>query len=308
MVGDCIYTSNLIVMLSLPILALHKCKLNIKVNNTLTSALIYTIFVQMALSLQRFFGNIRSFGGHEDHPTIVNFSYIFRLLTIYAPMKAAIKGNVEAQEDILPVLSGVLEAGVKDNECHKEKLHARLEKKLEELCFDLQDTSTMAALPSTSKDHPYSKATAEDCVVYYLAGYIVHKISKKKGCLNCLADIQTDAPHMPAAWVTFARSFKEMSLKHPTEKMFLSLRSIESTVSSALNRFQLCSDIFWELLDALELTKFPKLGCAEHKDNFTATVLRTYTMLRMHFFARDMSKKLSKSVETAHARKRAKLM
>ncbi|KAH7967567.1 hypothetical protein HPB52_000130 [Rhipicephalus sanguineus] len=121
---------------------------------------------------KRFFGNVRSFGGHEDHPTIVNFSYIFRLLTIYAPMKAAIKGDVEAHEDILPVLSGVLEAGVKD-ECHKEKLNTRLEKKLEELCFGLQDTSTMAALPSTSKDHLYSKTAAEDCVVHYAAGYIV---------------------------------------------------------------------------------------------------------------------------------------
>ncbi|KAH6932665.1 hypothetical protein HPB50_008539 [Hyalomma asiaticum] len=164
----------------------------------------------------RFFGNIRSYGGHEDHPTTVNF-YIFRLLTIYAPMKAAIKGNVEAHEDILPVLSGVLEAGVKDSECKKEKLHARLERKLEELCFALPDTSTMAALPSTSKDQHYSKATTEYSVIYYLAGYTVHKISKRNGCLSCLADIQSDAPNMPAAWLTFARSFKEMSLEHPTE-------------------------------------------------------------------------------------------
>lgn len=129
--------------------------------------------------LERFFGNIRSYGGHEDHPTIVNFSYIFRLLTIYAPMKAAIKGNVEDHEDIFPVLSGVLEASVKYSECKKEKLHARLERKLEELCFALPDTSTMAALPSTSKGHHYSKATTEDCVIYCLDGYTVHKISKR---------------------------------------------------------------------------------------------------------------------------------
>lgn len=113
---------------------------------------------------------------------------------------------------------------------------------------------------------------------------------------------------MPAAWLTCARSFKEMSLKHPTGKMFLSFRSIESTISRALKNFQLCSDIFWELLDALELTQFPKLGCTQHKDNFTATILKAYTVLRIHFSARDMSKKLNKSVETAHARKRAKLM
>ncbi|KAH9374512.1 hypothetical protein HPB48_021021 [Haemaphysalis longicornis] len=37
--------------------------------------------------LERFFGNVRSFGGHEEHPKIVNFAYIFRLLTLYTPVR-----------------------------------------------------------------------------------------------------------------------------------------------------------------------------------------------------------------------------
>ncbi|KAH6923787.1 hypothetical protein HPB50_006924 [Hyalomma asiaticum] len=46
--------------------------------------------------LERFFGLVRSFGGDEDHPTVAKFSQLFRLLSLYTPIKLATKGNCEA--------------------------------------------------------------------------------------------------------------------------------------------------------------------------------------------------------------------
>ncbi|KAH9364935.1 hypothetical protein HPB48_017970 [Haemaphysalis longicornis] len=43
--------------------------------------------------LERFFGVVRGFGGDEDHPAISHFSQIFRLLSLYTPLKMATKGN-----------------------------------------------------------------------------------------------------------------------------------------------------------------------------------------------------------------------
>ncbi|KAK8786978.1 hypothetical protein V5799_023249 [Amblyomma americanum] len=45
--------------------------------------------------LERHFGLVRSFGGDESHPTVVNFTQIFRLLTLYTPIKTGLRGSVE---------------------------------------------------------------------------------------------------------------------------------------------------------------------------------------------------------------------
>ncbi|XP_077512635.1 uncharacterized protein LOC144123741 [Amblyomma americanum] len=58
--------------------------------------------------LERFFGVVRSFGGDEDHPTITHFSQIFRLLSLYTPLKMATKGNCSGDAD--PVLVSVEES------------------------------------------------------------------------------------------------------------------------------------------------------------------------------------------------------
>ncbi|KAH8027862.1 hypothetical protein HPB51_010829 [Rhipicephalus microplus] len=55
--------------------------------------------------LERFFGVVRSFGGDEDHSTITHFGQIFRLLSLYTPLKMATKGNCTSEAD--PVLVSV---------------------------------------------------------------------------------------------------------------------------------------------------------------------------------------------------------
>ncbi|KAH8037705.1 hypothetical protein HPB51_015750 [Rhipicephalus microplus] len=53
----------------------------------------------------RFFGVVRSFRGNEGHPTITHFGQIFRLLSLYTPLKMATKGNCTGEAD--PVLVSV---------------------------------------------------------------------------------------------------------------------------------------------------------------------------------------------------------
>lgn len=45
------------------------------------------------LLFQRFFGIVRTIGGNEDHATITNLTQIFRLLSLHAPQKIALRGN-----------------------------------------------------------------------------------------------------------------------------------------------------------------------------------------------------------------------
>ncbi|XP_075535616.1 uncharacterized protein LOC142571250 [Dermacentor variabilis] len=49
--------------------------------------------------LEPFFELVRSFGGDEDHPTVTKFGQLFRLLSLYMPVKLATKGNCEAGDE-----------------------------------------------------------------------------------------------------------------------------------------------------------------------------------------------------------------
>ncbi|KAH8023717.1 hypothetical protein HPB51_015257 [Rhipicephalus microplus] len=76
--------------------------------------------------LERFFGITRSFGGDEDHPTILSFSHIYRLLSLYTPVKASIAGNVQEEPTlILATVQETMKQGKKQQLATYEKLPFR---------------------------------------------------------------------------------------------------------------------------------------------------------------------------------------
>ncbi|CAN8025232.1 unnamed protein product [Ixodes persulcatus] len=232
---------------------------------------------------------VRSFGGDEDHPTVITFSYIYRLLSLYTPIKTALRGNIDGEPST--VLATMEEA-------------MRLKKK------DKQSALTNTEPKSLTFDHDYTAPNAHDCIMFYISGYIVYKFSKRGVCKLCLRDIEapSDVAAGRTAYLTALRSFKEGSLKQPSLKMFTAFQVVEETVAAVLDGTNICGDIFWLVLDALEETAVPRLVCSVHADQFTCQLLRYYICLRMHFFSRDTSKRLSQSEEVANARKKARVM
>ncbi|KAH6945245.1 hypothetical protein HPB50_007658 [Hyalomma asiaticum] len=122
--------------------------------------------------LERFFGITRSFGGDEDHPTILSFSHIYRLLSLYTPVKASIAGNVQEEPTlILATVQETMKQGKKQQLATYEKLRETISAKLSEVCspgVNSASHSGQTLLP----DHGYALPAAQECVVYYLCGYI----------------------------------------------------------------------------------------------------------------------------------------
>lgn len=57
---------------------------------------------------QLFFEVVRLFGSDEDHPMIGHFGQIFRLLSLFTPLKMVTKGNRAGDAD--PILVSVEES------------------------------------------------------------------------------------------------------------------------------------------------------------------------------------------------------
>ncbi|KAL1417159.1 hypothetical protein MTO96_000642 [Rhipicephalus appendiculatus] len=82
--------------------------------------------------LERFFGIVRCFKGDEDHPSITQFSQIYRLLSLYTPLKTAIKGNCTGPCDSVLVsfhdsLGSKAKAAAELKATIESKLHKKLQ-------------------------------------------------------------------------------------------------------------------------------------------------------------------------------------
>ncbi|KAH7969529.1 hypothetical protein HPB52_019305 [Rhipicephalus sanguineus] len=203
-------------------------------------------------ALNRFFGITRSFGGDEDHPTILSFSHIYRLLSLYAPVKASIAGNVQEEPTlILATVQGTMKQGKKQQLATYEKLRETISGKLSEVCLPGISSASQSG-PTPLPDHGYALPAAQECVVYYLCGYIVHSFLKHVYCAACISGIQSTNTQCPVSLLTLAREFRSGSLKYPSTELYTMFKRVEEKLSLVLEENHLCADMFWDALDVIK--------------------------------------------------------
>ncbi|KAH7964589.1 hypothetical protein HPB51_027173 [Rhipicephalus microplus] len=175
--------------------------------------------------LERFFGVVRSFGGDEDHPTIVHFGQIFRLLSLYTPLKMATKGNCSGDAD--PVLVTMKESL---SSKRLEVLHQKKER--EDKLGQLMHSIVLEKLPEEdAKPHDYGRPTPHDAALYYLAGYVVKKAENFSSCGDCKATLLATNDVPSAAILTEMRSFVPGALQLPSKDLTSLLTDVESAIT-----------------------------------------------------------------------------
>lgn len=186
----------------------------------------------------------------------------------------------------------------------KVRLHDIVEAKMMEITTASADASEQG--PS---DHAYYRGDVEDTVVYYLCGYVIHKFTKHATCHLCIEDISSTTPVLASdSYLTDYRSFKQGSLKHPTQKMLTFMKIANKIISACLDKEGLCGDIFWKVLEELEEHHLSRLGCDQHNAAFTCQVLNFFIITRMRFYSRDVNHRLGSSEKVAVANKKAPLL
>ncbi|KAG0410047.1 hypothetical protein HPB47_012835 [Ixodes persulcatus] len=234
------------------------------IQELLTEGAIYVLTAKLNQDpLERFFGMVRSFGGDEDHPTVITFSYIYRLLSLYTPIKTALRGNIDGEPStVLATMEEAMRLKKKDKQSSQDRLELLISGKLSRALTNTEPKSL-------TFDHDYTAPNAHDCIMFYISGYIVYKFSKRGVCKLCLRDIEapSDVAAGRTAYLTALRSFKEGSLKQPSLKMFTAFQVVEETVAAVLDGTNICGDIFWLVLDALEETAVPRLATSRPRDD-----------------------------------------
>lgn len=188
---------------------------------------------------------MRSFGGDDDHPTIGHFGQIFRLLSLYTPLKMATKENCTGDAD--PVLVSIEES------LSSKRLEVFQQKKEREDKFgQLIHTVVLEKLPEGDPNqHSYGRPTAADAALYYLAGYVVKKEGKFSSCHDCKATFLATDGVPPAAILTEMRSFFSGPLQLPSKALTAMLKHIEKAIAVRTKSNVVFGDLFWCIVEDL---------------------------------------------------------
>lgn len=156
--------------------------------------------------------------------------------------------------------------------------------------------------------HSYSRSTARQNALHYLAGYVAKKARKSTTCADCLAALVSTDNVPPAAKLTEMRSFVPGALQHPSDALTSLVDGIERVIEKKTEKKEAFGDLFWDILEELSQNTLVRVGCSVHFEELSARVLKFYLVTRMHFYTKFLHQQENASIQVKAARKRAKLI
>lgn len=122
--------------------------------------------------------------GPNEHPTTPTFLQVYKMISAYSLLKPPKTGNCKILEPNIHTITINDLKYVLNNEHvsqRGEKIET-LKKKIDSLVMNEVEVNDIF----DNNIHNYYKAEVEDCVLYYICGYITKNIVNKIKCNNCL--------------------------------------------------------------------------------------------------------------------------
>ncbi|XP_064472594.1 uncharacterized protein LOC135387194 [Ornithodoros turicata] len=229
--------------------------------------------------LEKFFGIVRHVTGDGGRPTVVQFLYIYRMLSVDNIVKPPKRSNVEGKGPQLLLKLQTLFG----RKSAPPSYVAQLEKELDGVLLDpaVVPEDYTAACP---------KGTQE-CILEYLGGYITHKF-RGETCPDCLETLQGSQENADPHDLIAVKSCG--FLRRPSPRLMKLIMLAEDNVVKCTARET--SSIYSEVIEAALLDdRLPgaSVGCSAHYIQKTAEVLHFFVRCRLHFFSREKNKKLN---------------
>lgn len=142
-------------------------------------------------------------------------------------------------------------------------------------------------------DHTYLDEAVDEFALVYVAGFTARKAKKfTAGCGSCedalkLAD-GTEATDEHLLIKLKTRGY----LTFPSNEVVDLLRKIEKCVISTAKNNELEENILFMVVDSLEKAQgVPMVGCHQHQNHLTKSILKFFLIMRMHFLCKRWNKR-----------------
>jgi len=247
--------------------------------------------------LQRFFGLVRAAGGREEHPTVSNFLQLYRLLSIYSPIKRVVRGNTSNDErvNILSNLADSFKLEARLSKTQRSETRRQWEIALQE---KMQQARSMSF---NFSQYTSTSSNIEKNLVYHLAGFVVKKASKLLDCQDCVSSLRGGSNLPPSSFLTRSLDKGTGKLMFPSTALFeLLLTTVEPVVSNAMANGELYGDVLLRLIRRISEINLTLIGCEEpeHASNTLCKLIPYYIMMRFHFYSNSVKQDITKLTRT----------
>lgn len=125
--------------------------------------------------------------GPNEHPSTPTFLQVYKMLSVYSILRPPKTGNCKILEPSVHqiTLADINDVFNNDNVSPRFEKIETLKTKLDSLLMENLEVDEVF----DSNVHNYYKANVEDCVLYYICGYITKNITKTIKCNICLTVI-----------------------------------------------------------------------------------------------------------------------
>jgi len=123
--------------------------------------------------------------GPNEHPSTPTFLQVYKMLSMYSLLKPPKSGNCKILEPTVHTIT-ITDLNLVDNKKQVSQRAEKIEnlrKKLDNLIMTNVEVDDIIFEHNI---HNYNKAKAEDCVIYYICGYITKNLIKTVKCDTCL--------------------------------------------------------------------------------------------------------------------------
>ncbi|XP_075725820.1 uncharacterized protein LOC142767629 [Rhipicephalus microplus] len=227
--------------------------------------------------LERFFGIVRHVAGDGGQPTVQHFLFIYRMLSVnnlvWPPKRASVEGE---GPQLLLKLQGLFDKK-KPAPSQVDMLAVLFDDVLEES----GDTTNTSSVPDDT-------LSTKECILDYLAGYVVKKFSTMSGT-DCLVTLKSQTREPTNLILKKSRGFMQV----PSSQLFSLLRIVEGHVEELTVDTVACADVYANIVDQVLLdscTASAGVGCSLHYVGTTAEVVHFFLRCRLHFNTREKNK------------------
>jgi hypothetical protein len=284
-----------------------------------------------------FFGMVRQSSGADDHPTANQFLFVYRLLSLSSLIKVPRRANVQTdpaqilvsaqsvRSEAPSLLQGVQQRlkPLLDSACLSVVDSASLsfnvfddnDEDILSLLNDMQLSMECTEIPSVSYNCEWDlltsssapESTPTQSILYYLAGYVAHKLKTFTNCDVCIGMLSTtEGTDCLDAQLVHLRSFG--GLKHPSFLLRNLLSLVEASVQKHVSKLSanVYSDIVNDVFGSNDLVNHV-VGCKDHQLSLTSRCIHFYIATRIHFVNRELNRKRASRQEKKKLNKVAKL-
>ena len=217
-----------------------------------------------------FFGIVRQSCGGDDHPTANQFLYVYRLLSVSSLVKPGRRSSV--QSDAAQILLSVQSATSGESQ---PAFVPQIEAMLDSL---LQDDAFIAEQAVEERQHDYSQSTPEQCILFYLGGYVAHKVSKFTQCESCIQSMSNADNLSSASRLVELRTHGDLKL--PSSAMTELISLLERCVAEHSDKP--CSNMYFDILnDVMVSDALPAAGNASDTITWIFSNPVSYTHLTL---------------------------